>query len=65
MTIPRSARPVPASPDVQLEPWLRAVRYLQAAGLAPVVPVDVSWRLLDEHDMRIAAPVELPWTRAA
>ncbi len=56
---------IPPSPEVQLEAWLRAVRHLQAAGLAPVVPADISWRLYDEHGMRVTAPVELPWTRAA
>ncbi len=56
---------VPPSREVQTEAWLRAVRHLRAAGLAPVVPADISWQLYDRHQMRVAASVELPWTRRA
>jgi len=61
----KSTGQIPASAEVQLESWLRAVRHLQAAGLAPVVPAGVSWQLLELHGLIVHGPVELPWTEAA
>jgi len=59
----RTRRP-PASAEVQLEAWLRAVLWLRDRGLEPVVPADVSWQLHEAYGLRVHGPVEL-WERAA
>jgi len=59
----RTTRP-PASAEMRLEAWLRAVAWLRGCGVEPVVPADIAWQLHEAYGLRVHGPVEL-WERAA